>query len=62
MVIGKKVKGEIDYNDGEFVEIQPAGIEGIDEGILIERSPDPPRRYTLCIRRISAAIPSWDAA
>jgi len=24
MVISKKVKGEIDYNDGELAEVQPA--------------------------------------
>jgi hypothetical protein len=36
MVINKKTKGEIDYNDGEFAEIQTSGIEGSEEDLLLE--------------------------
>jgi|HubBroStandDraft_4_1064222.scaffolds.fasta_scaffold11265_2 hypothetical protein len=36
MVINKKVKGEIDYDDGEFAEIHNSGIEGIEEDLLLE--------------------------
>ena len=35
MVISKKVKGEIDYNDGEFAEVQTCGIEGIEKDLLL---------------------------
>jgi hypothetical protein len=35
MVICKKVKGEIDYNDGEFAEVQTCGIEGIEKDLLL---------------------------
>ncbi len=33
MVISKKIKGEIDYNDGEFAEVQPCGIERIEKDL-----------------------------
>ena len=36
MVISKKVKGEIDYNDGEFAEIQTSGIEGTEDDLLLD--------------------------
>jgi hypothetical protein len=36
MIISKKVKGEVDYNDGEFAEVQNSGIEGIEEDLLLE--------------------------
>ena len=32
----RRVKGEIQYNDGNFAEVQTAGIEGIDENILLK--------------------------
>lgn len=35
-VIRKKVEGQVLYNDGEFAEIQTNGIEGIEEGVLLE--------------------------
>ena len=35
MVISKKVKDEIDYNDGEFAEVQTCGIEGIEKDLLL---------------------------
>jgi len=34
--IRKKVEGQVLYNDGEFAEIQTSGIEGIEEGLLLE--------------------------
>lgn len=35
MIITKKVKGEIDHNDGEFAEVQTFGIEGIEKDLLL---------------------------
>jgi hypothetical protein len=35
MVFSKKVKGEIDYNDGEFAEVQTSGIEGIEKDLSL---------------------------
>ena len=35
MVIRKKVEGRVLYNDGGFTEIQTNGIEGIEEGLLL---------------------------
>ena len=34
MVVRKRVEGRIEYNDGEFAEVQTVGIEGIEEKIL----------------------------
>ena len=36
MVIRKKVEGRVDYNDGEFAEVQTVGIEGIEQDLLLE--------------------------
>ena len=36
MVVRKRVEGQIEYNDGEFAEIQTVGIEGIEEDLLLE--------------------------
>ena len=36
MLISKRVAGEVDYNDGEFAEVQTIGIEGIEEDLLLE--------------------------
>jgi hypothetical protein len=36
MVIRKKVEGRVDYNDGEFAEVQTVGIEGIEQDLLVE--------------------------
>jgi hypothetical protein len=35
MVIGKEVRGVVEYNDGEFAEIQTVGIEGIEKNLLL---------------------------
>jgi hypothetical protein len=35
MVIRKRVEGQVLYYDGEFIEIQTNGIEGIEEGFLL---------------------------
>ena len=35
MVIRKRVEGQVLYNDGEFTEIQTNGIEGMEEGLLL---------------------------
>jgi hypothetical protein len=31
MVVSKKVEGEVEYNDGDFAEVQTFGIEGIEK-------------------------------
>jgi hypothetical protein len=36
IVSHKRVQGEIEYNDGEFAEIQTVGIEGIEKDLLLE--------------------------
>ncbi len=35
MVVRKRVEGRIEYNDGEFAEVQTVGIEGIEENLLL---------------------------
>ena len=35
MVLRKRVEGRIDYNDGEFAEVQTVGIEGIEQDLLL---------------------------
>jgi hypothetical protein len=37
MVIRKRVAGLIEYNDGEFADVQIVGIEGLEKGLLLER-------------------------
>jgi hypothetical protein len=32
----KKVEGEVEFNDGEFAEIQTYGIEGIEKDLLLQ--------------------------
>ena len=34
MVVSKKVEGEVEYNDGDFAEVQTFGIEGIEKNLL----------------------------
>jgi hypothetical protein len=36
MLTSKRVEGEVDYNDGEFAEIQTIGIEGIEKNRCLE--------------------------
>ena len=36
VVVRKKVEGRVQYNDGEFVEVQTVGIEGIEKDLLLE--------------------------
>ncbi len=36
MVTSKRVGGEVEYNDGEFAEVQTFGIEGIERDLLLE--------------------------
>jgi hypothetical protein len=36
MITSKRVEGLVEYNDGEFAEIQTVGIEGIEEDLLLE--------------------------
>ena len=36
MVVRKRVEGRIDYNDGEFAEVQTVGIEGIEQDLLLK--------------------------
>ena len=35
MVIRKKVKGVVEFNDGDFAEVQTVGIEGIEKNLLL---------------------------
>jgi len=35
-VVRKRVEGLVDYNDGEFVEVQIVGIEGIEKDLWLE--------------------------
>ncbi|SRR6266567_4265692 len=37
MVVTKKVMGTVEYNDGEFAEIQEFGVEGIETCILLDQ-------------------------
>ena len=41
MIITKKVSGEVDLNDGEFVEVQTIGVEGIEK-VFVARFSDTP--------------------
>ncbi len=34
--VRKRVEGEIQYNDGQFAEIQTNGVEGIEKDLLLE--------------------------
>jgi hypothetical protein len=36
ITIRKRVEGEVEFNDGEFAEIQTAGTSGIEEGLLLD--------------------------
>ena len=36
MVVRKRVAGRIEYNDGEFAEVQTVELEGIEEDLLLE--------------------------
>ncbi len=35
LIFRKRVQGEIEYNDGEFAEIQTVGIDGIERNLLL---------------------------
>lgn len=34
--VRKRAEGEVQYNDGQFAEIQTNGVEGIEEDLLLE--------------------------
>ena len=36
MLTSKQVEGQVEYNDGEFAEIQTIGIEGIEKDIWLD--------------------------
>jgi hypothetical protein len=36
MLTSKRVEGKVEYNDGEFAEIQTIGIEGVEKNLLLE--------------------------
>jgi len=36
MIVHKKVQGEVEYNDGQFAEVQTAGMEGIEKNLLLD--------------------------
>jgi hypothetical protein len=35
MIVTKRVEGEVEFNDGEFAEVQTYGIEGIERDLLL---------------------------
>jgi hypothetical protein len=42
MLTSKRVEGQVEYNDGQFAEVQTIGIEGIDEDLLLETNSNTP--------------------
>jgi hypothetical protein len=36
MIVRKRVEGQVEYNDGEFAEIQTIGIEGIEKDLWLD--------------------------
>jgi hypothetical protein len=36
MLTSKRVEGEVEFNDGEFAEIQTIGIEGIEKDLWLD--------------------------
>jgi hypothetical protein len=36
IVFREQVHGEVEFNDGEFAEIQTVGIEGIEKDLLLQ--------------------------
>ncbi len=36
MVTTKTVLGEVQYNDGEFAEVETYGVDGIETGLILE--------------------------
>ena len=36
MIVTKRLEGEVEFNDGEFAEIQTYGIEGIEKDLLLK--------------------------
>jgi hypothetical protein len=36
IVVRKRVKGRVDYNDGEFADVQTVGIEGVEKDLWLE--------------------------
>jgi hypothetical protein len=36
MRTSKRVEGQVEYNDGEFAEVQTVGIEGIEKNLFLE--------------------------
>src|SRR5271169_2368286 len=36
VLTSKRVEGQVEYNDGEFAEIQTIGIEGIEEDLWLD--------------------------
>ena len=36
MIITKRAEGEVEFNDGDFAEIQTYGIEGIEKDLLLK--------------------------
>jgi len=35
MLVTKKVAAEVDFNDGEFAEVQTIGVEGMEKNLLL---------------------------
>jgi hypothetical protein len=36
MTVRNRVEGEVQYNDGEFAEVQTNGVEGIENSLLLD--------------------------
>ena len=52
MVVRKRTHAEVEYNDGEFTEMQTYGIVGIEKNLLLEKiqfhrcdTPDTPEEF-----------------
>jgi len=53
IVVRKKVEGEIQYNDGQFAEIQTYGIEETETGLFLELSRFTERTPTIRLKSSS---------
>jgi phosphoribosylanthranilate isomerase len=36
VIVTKRVEGEVEFNDGDFAEVQTYGIEGIEKDLLLK--------------------------
>ena len=36
MKVHKRLEGEVQYNDGQFAEVQTVGTEGLEQGLRLD--------------------------